>query len=204
NAAYEYPSGRACPQTAAYAYGLRWTRDCEDRETIGHSGGLPGFGSNWTILPEYGIGVIFFANATYAPASVANIAVLDTIIRVAGLTPRKLPASAILTQRKNELVKLLPAFNNAVKSAIFADNFFLDYFPDALKKEATAIYEKAGNISTVGELVPENQLRGYFILEGEKADIKVSFTLTPENPGLIQEYHIVSVAKILNGRVKNN
>ena len=195
NANYQYPSGRGCPQTGAYAYGLRWTKDCEGRETVGHTGGLPGFGSNWVILPEYGLGVMFFANATYAPTALANVMVLDTLIRTAKLLPRQLPPSAILTQRKNELVKLLPEFNGISTSGIFAENFFADYFTDVMKQEANAAYIKAGKIINVGEVVPENQLRGYFILEGEKANVKVSFTLTPENPALIQEYHLVSVEK---------
>ena len=54
---------------------------------------------------------------------------------------------------------------------------------------------KAGKITKVLDLVPENQLRGYFIMEGEKANVCVSFTLTPENPGLIQEYTIRSIEK---------
>jgi len=48
---------------------------------------------------------------------------------------------------------------------------------------------------SVGELVPENQMRGYFIIQCEKAPIRVSFTLTPENPGMIQEYHLDVVEK---------
>jgi hypothetical protein len=32
-------------------------------------------------------------------------------------------------------------------------------------------------------------------MEGEKANIKVSFTLTPETPALIQAYHIEAIAK---------
>lgn len=195
NANYKYPSGRACPLAAAYAYGIRWTKDCEGRETVGHTGGLPGFGSNWVIAPEYGLGVIYFANVTYASTSLPNAMVLDTLIRMAQLKPRQLPPSNILTQRRNELVKLLPDFNNAQSSGIFAENFFSDYFTDSLKKEANAVYAKAGKISSVGEVVPENQLRGYFILEGEKANVWVSFTLTPENPALIQEYHIRAIDK---------
>ncbi len=195
NAGYQYPSGRFCATASAYAYGLRWTKDCEGRETIGHSGGLPGFGSNWAILPEYGIGVIFFANATYAPTSVANIMVVDTLIRLAQLKPRQLPASVILTQRRNELVKLLPDFTNAEATGIFAENFFADYFTATLRKEANEIFAKAGKINKVGEVVPENQLRGYFILDGEKADVWVSFTLTPENPALIQAYTIKLIDK---------
>ena len=195
DANYKYPSGRGCPLAGAYGYGLRWTKDCEARESVGHSGGLPGFGSNWNILQEYGVGVIFFANRTYAPAAVANTMVLDTLIRLAQLKPRQLPPSKILTQRRNELVKLLPDFTNATKSGIFAENFFSDYSVDALKKEANDIFAKAGKIVKTGEVVPENQLRGYFILEGEKANVMVSFTLTPENPALIQQYSIRSVEK---------
>jgi hypothetical protein len=98
-------------------------------------------------------------------------------------------------QRRDELVKLLPDFTNASSSGIFADNFFSDYFTDVLKKEANAIFAKAGKISKVGAVVPENQLRGYFIMEGERSNVWVSFTLTPENPALIQEYHIRTVDK---------
>lgn len=195
NANYRYPSGRSCPTAAAYAYGLRWTKDCEARETVGHSGGLPGFGSNWAILPEYGLGVIYFGNVTYASTSTPNVMVMDTLIRMAQLKPRQLKPSNILTQRRDELVKLLPDFTNATSSGIFADNFFSDYFTDVMKKDANAAFAKAGKISKVRDMVPENQLRGYFIMEGEKANVLVSFTLTPENPGLIQEYRIRSVEK---------
>lgn len=190
NANYKYPSGRACPTTGAYAYGLRWTSDCEGRESVGHSGGLPGFGSNWMILQEYGLGVIYFGNVTYAPTSVANTTVLDTLVRLAKLSPRQLPPSKILTQRRDELVKLLPDFSKAEASGIFADNFFSDYFTEQMKTEARSAFAKAGKIVSVEELVPENQLRGYFLMIGEKGKIRIGFTLTPENPALIQEYHL--------------
>jgi CubicO group peptidase (beta-lactamase class C family) len=195
NPNYRYPGGRICATTSAYGYGLSWTRDCEGRVSVAHSGGLPGFGSNWRFLPEYGLGVILFANVTYAPTTPPNHAVLDTLIRLAKLKPRQLSASKILMQRRDELVKLLPDFTNAPSSGIFADNFFSDYFTDVMKKEANAIFAKAGKISKVGVVVPENQLRGYFIMEGERSNVWVSFTLTPENPALIQEYHIRSVDK---------
>ena len=64
-----------------------------------------------------------------------------------------------------------------------------------MKKDANEAYSKAGKILGIGDVVPENQLRGYFIIEGEKANIRVSFTLTPENPALIQEYHLSTVEK---------
>ena len=35
-----------------YAYGLSWTHDSRGVTRVGHSGGLPGFGSYWRFSPE--------------------------------------------------------------------------------------------------------------------------------------------------------
>ena len=195
NANYKTANGRPYPFVSAYCYGLRWRKYADAMTAVGHTGGLPGFGSEWTIYPEYGIGVISFANLTYANAGSINIQVADTLLRLSGIKPRQLPASSILTQRRDQLMKLLPNWDNAQSSGIFAMNFFMDYFPDKLKAEAKAIFEKAGKIINISEVVAENQLRGYFIMKGEQANIRVSFTLTPENPALIQEYRISLVAR---------
>ena len=192
---YKFPDGRTCAVATAYNYGLGWMKDCEGRIFISHSGGLPGFGSQWRIIPDYGIGVLAFANRTYAPMGAINLRVLDTLIKIAGLQPRELPASAILEKRKNELVQLLPHWNNAESAGIFAENFFADYSLDSLKKSAGELFAKAGNITRIKELKPQNQLRGSFIIEGSNANIEIYFTLSPENPPLIQEYHIGEVKK---------
>ena len=188
-------TGRPCPSVSAYCYGLGWNKDCDGKVTVRHSGGLPGFGSEWRILLDYGIGIISFANLTYANAGAADVQAIDTLIALSGIRPRQLPASAILNLRKEQLIKLLPGWNNPEATGIFAQNFFMDYFPDKLKAEAAAVFAKAGKITAVKDLVADNQLRGYFIMEGETANIRVSFTLTPENPALIQEYHIGLVGK---------
>lgn len=187
---YKYPGGSVCPYVSAYGYGLRWVKDCLNRVYLGHTCGLPGFGSSWKIRTNYGIGIISFSNLTYAPASLINTKILDTLITIAKLQPRQLPASAILNQRKNELINLLPKWKNPEATHIFATNFFMHYFPDSLRKEASTIFNKTGKIIHIQELIPENNLWGSFIMEGENNDIEISFTLTPENLPLIQEYHI--------------
>lgn len=187
--------GRNCVTVSGYGYGLVWSRDCGGRTSVGHSGGLPGFGSHWIMYPEYGIGIVSFANRTYAGTSGINIRVMDSLIAIAGLKPAQLPASPILKKRKEELIRLLPGWQNAERSGIFAENFFPDYPIDSLKKQATTIFTNAGTILRVREIIPENQLRGIFIMEGEKKNIEIFFTLTPENPPLIQEYSIREVAK---------
>ena len=182
--------GKNTPAVSAYCYGLGWGKDRYKRVYVGHTGGLPGFGSNWKIMPDYGIGVVCFANLTYANAGRINNSVLDTLLTLSGIKPRELPASAILTQRKIELMKVIDDWSTAKSSGIFAVNFFMDYFPDKLKVATAELMEKTGKIVSVGDVVPENQLRGYFIIKGEKGNLKASFTLTPERPALIQEYHL--------------
>jgi len=192
NANYKYPSGRACATTAAYGYGLSWLKDCTGRTSIAHSGGLPGFGSNWRILPEFELGVILLANVTYAPTALFNTMVIDTLLRMGtvDLQPRILPASATLKNAQAKLTALLPSWKNAAASNLFAENFFDDYKIDALIKEATSIFDVAGAIHKTGDMIPENELRGYYYLHAKNGTIKISFTLTPTNPSQIQEYHI--------------
>jgi len=180
-------SAGTCPVTSAYGYGLGWGRNCTGRVTVGHSGGLPGFGSQWRILPDYGLGVISFANLTYANMGQVNQAVIDTILSVSKLQPRQLPVSPILAQRKADLVKQLPNLASAEISGIFAENFFPDKSVTTRRKVLDNLYAKTGKISRVGELQSENQLRGHFLLYGERGNIDVFFTLTPETPALIQQ-----------------
>ena len=60
----------------------------------------------------------------------------------------------------------------------------------SLKHEEAQKAAKLEQAAMVGKMIAENQLRGYCILEGTKQKLKLSFTLSPENPALIQEYHL--------------
>jgi hypothetical protein len=117
-----------------------------------------------------------------------NLIILDTLVKIAKLQPRMVSVSPILEQRQKELVQVIPSWENI--PSIFAENFFDDYLLDELKAQAKQLFEKAGPIQSVGKMIAENQLRGYCILEGTKQNLKLSFTLSPENPALIQEYHL--------------
>lgn len=182
------PDGSPCPTVTGYGYGLGWTKDCEGRVAVGHSGGLPGYGSNWRILPEYGLGVVLLANRTYANAGAANTKVIDLLVRKLALPPRFLPASEILQQRRSEIMRFLPDWPEAARhSGIFSENFFPDQSLELRRKATRELFEKAGPIRRVTEMKPLNHLRGTFLCEGERATLEVWFTLSPENPPLVQE-----------------
>jgi len=193
DAGFRFPSGRPCAIVSGYGYGLGIMRDCEGKLYVGHGGGLPGFGSYWRIMPEYGIGIAVFSNRTYAGFYNTSLQVLDTLLVLSNLQPRGATAAPVLEQRKNELMDFLPGWTDAERSPIFAVNFFLDNPVDMLRQRTEEMFKKAGKIRSVSEMVPLNRLRGHFLIEGEKATLKVLFTLSPETEPRIQAFDISQV-----------
>ncbi|HSF45263.1 MAG TPA: serine hydrolase domain-containing protein [Chitinophagaceae bacterium] len=189
NINFSFPSGRACPIVAGYGFGLGIVKDCESRIFVGHGGGLPGFGSHWRILPEYGLGIAIFSNRTYAGWGGITMQLLDTLVALTGLKPYPV-RSQILEQRKNELMQFLPHWKDAEKSSIFAENFFPDNPIDTLRKISAALFEKAGTIKEVTAMSATNNLRGYFDVIGEKSKLRVYFTLSPEHDPTIQAFDV--------------
>ena len=186
NAEAKDSGGAPCPVMVAYGYGLRIQKDCKGVLQVAHSGGLPGFGSNFTFLPEYGIGVILFANRTYAPATAANNLAIQAILRSASLEPRRLPVSDILALRKNQVFQLLQTWKAGGEADFLAENFYLDSDLEHRRQDAAAIFTKAGKPLEAGPLVPENQLRGTFRIRCEQQSVEVFFSLSPEKNPKVQ------------------
>lgn len=185
-----YAGGPECHVIVGYGYGLRWSIDCRERIKIYHNGGLPGFGSNWTIMPGYGIGVVAFSNRTYGSTYAVNQKVLELIIDSMEIKPLRPQVTKILRTRMDNLLKIMPDWNPAGTGKIFSDNFFIDNSPEDLRAETARIFREAGIITEVKELIPENSLRGSFIMEGISGTITVGFTLTPEPSPRIQSFSI--------------
>ena len=186
-------NNKNCAAATGYGYGLGITRDCNGNIYVAHSGGLPGFGSNWMIRPNYNIGIVILSNRTYAPVSRLSLPMLDSLVSLAALQPYQRLPSPILEGRKNQLIAFLPDWKDAEKSEIFAENFFPDYPISMLRQQARELFSKAGNIKTITDVKPENNLRGSFDIIGEKATLRVYFTLSPEHIPTIQEYRISEV-----------
>lgn len=185
---YKLLDGSSLGLIKGYGYGLRWDCDAQSRKYVLHTGGLPGFGSNWMMMPDYGIAVILFANRTYAPAHDVNFQALNTIIHKAILEPRALEPSQRLKKVYKQLTGLLPHWSKASHQKLFASNFFLDHSLEDLKSESQALFEKIGTIIEWGTLVPQNELSAYFTVKGEKGRLKINFTLSPEHEAQIQAF----------------
>ncbi|MDX2247282.1 MAG: serine hydrolase [Bacteroidia bacterium] len=185
--------GNPCPFVWGYGYGLVIQKHCEDEVWVRHSGGLPGFGSNYVFFPDYGIGIISFCNLTYAPAGAVNNEVKKTIFALPGIQPRREPVSDILAERKAQLIRLLNTWDTALEGEILAENFYRDKSREHRITEVNKILTDLGEITQIEEIIPENQLRGTFKMHGKNGIVEVYFTLTPESKPKIQQLDLAFI-----------
>jgi CubicO group peptidase (beta-lactamase class C family) len=183
------------PTVGFYGYGLSWGRDSRNVVIVGHSGGLPGYGSQYRFAPQYGIGIIAFSNLRYAPVYAPTTKALNVLIEHAALTPRAVEPSPILSMRQRQVAELIQSWDPALGAAITADNFFLDRSREDWIAKAREQLAPIGKVTSVGPIKAENRLRGSFPLVGERGTLEVSFTLTPEREPKVQYLDIKAPAK---------
>lgn len=185
SATYLPAAGTLEAQTTAYGFGLRTTTDCRFPLAVAHSGGLPGYGSNMTWLPEYGVGVFALANVTYAPAARITRMMIDALHATSALQPRRLPPSAPLLEMRDAIAAFLNAPTATALETIAADNLALDRPIADRVAEARRLREALG-ACTAGDITPQNWLRGTFRATCERGWIDVRFTLAPTKPPRLQ------------------
>jgi len=176
------------PIMRGYGFGLVIMKDHEGVVEVGHNGGLPGFGSSYMFYPEYGIGIMAFSNLTYVGGVVrtANYMVMKDLIREGLFTPRELPVSEILELRKEQVIQLINSWDPELEKKIVAANLYLDISRENRIKEAEGLLSQLGEIVSAGPVIPDNQLRGSFLLKGKEHSLWVYFTLTPEAEPRVQ------------------
>ncbi len=112
------------------------------------------------------------------------------LIEDAKLPRRVQPPSPILAARTKQIAELVQSWDQKLADALVAENFFPDRPRETWMKLAQDTLTKAGAIKSVGEITPENQLRGTFPLIGEHGRVNVFFTLTPEKDARLQELRL--------------
>src|SRR5690606_21116999 len=168
-----------------YGFGLRTTTDCRFALAVAHSGGLPGYGSNMTWLPEYGVGVFALANVTYAPASRITRMMIDALHATGALRPRRLPPSAPLLSMRDAITAFLNEPSESRLQAMAADNLALDR-PLAERVAAARRLRDALGECKAGDVAAQNWLRGTFRAGCERGWIDVRYTLAPTQPPRLQ------------------
>jgi CubicO group peptidase (beta-lactamase class C family) len=170
-----------------YAFGLRVSQTCAYRHVVAHSGGLPGFGSVMTWLPDYGIGFIAFGNLTYTGWGRVSTSVFDTLVKKGGLRPRAPRPSQALTEARDAVSKLVVQWDEAAATRIAADNLFLDQTSDRRRAAIEALRATVGACTAgSGFDEVENALRGRWTMNCERGKLQVAITLAPTMPPRVQ------------------
>lgn len=182
-------NGASCPALSGYGFGLRILESCKGIRRVGHGGALPGFGSSYVFYPDLGIGLMAFGNRTYT-SPWPYVEILKLVFDSLDITPRQLPTSEILNKRKAQVAQWIQQGDSSLEASLFAENFFLDFSRKVRLVEIGKVLEQTGTIQELGELSPENQLRGVFHMKGEKGSARVFFTLTPEKDPKVQQLDV--------------
>ncbi len=177
--------------TGGYGFGLT-IHNTGQWESVGHGGGLPGFGSYMTWAPSYGIGIIGLANVTYARMGLACRQALAALIDQSKARRRRVSASLALTVAREEVISLLATWDDERADALVADNFFLDVDREHRLKEIDDLHRKHGALTPTGDFKVENWLRGQWRMLGERGWCNVAITLAPTMPPRLQALDIDS------------
>ena len=170
-----------------YGYGLRISQNCSFRTIVSHGGGLPGFGSVMTWLPDYGIGIVSFGNLTYTGWGGVAMNAFELLVKKGDLHPRQPDASPALTAARDNVSRLVANWDDRLADSIAAENLFLDQSKDRRRAEIERLR------ATVGACTPgsgfdsiENALRGVWTMNCERGKLEVAITLAPTMPPTVQ------------------
>ena len=173
-------------RASGYGFGLGVTHDCAFGHIVSHGGGLPGFGSNMTWLPEHGIGFLSMANLTYAGPSSPVYEALEALQQAGALEPRVLGPSPVLVSMQMAITSLWQKWDAGTAQRIAAMNLYLDQPAEARRLEMERLKREMGACRAEGPVMAENWLRGTFLLACDHGKVDVEFTLAPSNPPAIQ------------------
>jgi CubicO group peptidase (beta-lactamase class C family) len=184
-------SGAIQLSTGGYGFGLRVSQSCAYRHIVAHGGGLPGFGSVMTWLPDYGIGIVAFGNLTYTGWGRVATTALDTLVKTGGLRPRTPQPSAALTSARDAVSSLIVRWDDAAADRIAAGNLYLDRSKARRKAEIDALRATVGVCTAPSSFdAVENALRGQWTMDCERGKLQVAITLAPTMPPTVQHLDV--------------
>lgn len=148
--------------------------------SIGHSGGLPGYGSHFRWSNSQRIGVIFLSNQTYLTGSDKCGAFLEEA--VFNYTNHKLSIEPKVEERANAIKALLETFKLEIIESHFSSNFLLDNPIENFREKVFGFSSKVENMENP-TILPEPGLAGLLAY----GQFSVYFSLSPGEAGKIQE-----------------
>ena len=179
--------GTAVFSPGGYGFGIALEPHDELGDLRGHSGGLPGYGSNMRWVPG-GHGVVALGNCTYARMADTNSALLDALV-ADGVALGGQPVLADgLYDTASRLVGLLGSWDDDAASALFSENVVSDQ-SFAERAEAAAAIGITGLVAVHGTGAAGANAT---VTTGKGTLAEVEFELWPLGGARIQRYEVRS------------
>ena len=185
------PAG--CARAAAYALGAIAQHDCVLGSHFGHSGGLPGYGSNVLFMPGRDLAVFAFSNRTYAPASRAVREAANQLVNSGAFPVRAPPLSPALQATLAISQEIYDHADVMTDPQALAMNFLLDRSAALRNAEIATLREKYGDCRVAPASSTDSALSGSFEFNCEKGKLKIELILAPTRQPQIQRLEFVPV-----------
>ena len=176
--------------SGGYGMGLQVLHHDELGTIVNHSGGLPGYGSNMRWVQGTRVGVVAFANITYARMADATFAALDLLAARGSVSRPAVDVSPALRGAAEALVELLRDWDDAAADALFTDNVFLDRSRPARRADAARLLSERGSLA-LEHVDARTETEGTAVVRcGDRSTCRVEIALSPHRRPLVQWYEL--------------
>jgi serine-type D-Ala-D-Ala carboxypeptidase/endopeptidase len=175
-----------CARSLSYSLGMIPFSDCVLGFHLGHSGGLPGYGSNLILLPERGIGVFAFANRTYAPASRVTRVATEKLVKSEAFPVRAAAVSPGVQAMADVARRVYAAGNVLVDPKALAMNVLLDRSAELRNADLAALKSKLGACQNILSVRPANGMNAVVTFQCERGTLRAGVLLAPTTPPSLQ------------------
>ena len=176
-----------CPRSAAYGFGVISQNDCILGFHFGHSGGLPGYGSNVLFIPNRDLAVFIFANRTYTPASRAVRDAANLLVKSGAFPLREIPLAPGLKAMLDAAVRIYASGDVMSERSAQAMNFPLDRDSTLRNADIAKLKAELGACAAPASPSSDTAMSGNFELACERGTLKISLTLAPTSPPTLQK-----------------
>jgi len=178
------PAG--CDRAASYGMGTIPYSDCVLGAHFGHSGGLPGYGSNVLMLPTRGVGVFAFANLTYAPISPVVREAATLLVKSDAFPVRQAPPSAGLQAMAAAVQRIYAAGDVLAAREALAMNVLLDRDAPRRNADLAAVKAKLGACRAAEPIKADSAMSTILRLPCERGALRIRMLLAPTTPASLQ------------------
>lgn len=182
------------PSVSGYAFGLIETLDPHLGRVVSHSGGLPGFGSHIQWLPDHGVGVLGFANLTYAPVRETVDRAFQLLLATGELRAREVEPAPELVAARASVLRLYERWDAETIRSLAADNLLLDRSAELRQQDFSRLRDRHGPCRIAGPLLATGAQRGSWRMHCARGEIDVEVWLSPTTPPLVQVLRLTAAA----------